>query len=963
MRASKVSVMSARGGRAAAAAITVVAMGLAATPPAAGAESSLSRVAAASECPAVVDSEELAVEVAAGCGREVEVLESRTEWQTVHALPDGQMRLDAAVVAERTQLSGEWTDIDTSLVETGEGLTPAAPVVGMVFANGAPGQPLVRLQRDGHELTFDVPFEVSAPVVYGSTLEYRDVLEGVDLIVTVNEDGTGFSEVLRVDSPEAAADPRIAELVFPVVASDGLEVEAAEGGFVARDDAGDAVFASPAPAMWDSRGDVAARSLTPRVSGLRMTTTADGSTTAEAVVANRAARVAAPLAGDVTAVMDAEVEDGAVVVTPDAGLISDENAVWPLYLDPSVSADLADWTTVSSTGWIHYRYTGDDGLGYCNQTSSGCSTLFKSRMAWEFGGLSTIAPLDRPDIVSATFRAYGTHSYSCTQTPVSAWRVGGFTSNTGWPLVEMYGYSLHTQSVAHRAGCNNASRRPRWIEFDVTQALMQIAEEDRSAVAIALRDPSETSMAGWKRYRNDARLSVTYNRAPSTPTSPYLTATASSASLGCGTSSAPTWVYSSQPFLWATVSDPDGGNVMALFDVYEGSKLVWNGGSTAAQASGMKHVRHVGTPLPDGTTYSWTVYGYDASRTSATGRACYFRVDSEPPAAPSVQALEPEGLGQAAYPPDVESGGVGLVGRFQVASSSDDVVEFAYSFDSTDLLERQPVADPVISWSPEAPGGHTLRVQAIDRAGRVSGVVAYEFGVARPQQSVWLLEEGAGTTAADSGDFGNQLPLTLGDGPTWVDGPLTEKETGTDWALAFDDPGDGAWTASSAVMPGESFSVSAVVRSRGEAVSATAVSQDGVSGPAFELGQVAGEQCPDGVGPCWAFQMPSVDGAGSVGAFSDVGVPADKWVQITGTFDASSGTAAVHVCSLWRRPVSTDGVAASGAGLGVGPLRLGGSRLGDISAAPWLGEVAEVRVYDAVVGVEEMTRTCWPVAS
>lgn len=958
MRSSKLSsVVSMSGMRAGVVGITTVALGLVLVPPATAGEVPIVRAAAPSDCPAVVEGEALAVEVAARCGREVEVLDSRTEWTSIHALPDGQLRLDTSIAAQRTQVSGEWAEIDTALVETGEGIAPASPAVEMVFSDGSPGQPLVRMARDGHELTFDVPFEVGAPVVRGNSLEYREVLDGVDLIVTVNDDGTGFSEVLRVQSPEAAADPRLEELVFPVVVSDGLEVESADGGFDARDEAGETVFAAPAPIMWDSRADLATRSLTPRVDGLTIAKAADGSVVTEAAVRNRAARTSEPVAGDAAAVMDLEVADGAILVTPDAALIEDDEAVWPVYIDPSVSGGLSEWASVRNNGPTRYKYTGDEGVGHCGTTGSPmyCTSVFTRRAVWQFTGLQAVGNVAPGDITEAVLRVYGTHSYSCTPAWVEAWWTSGINSSSSWSSVAWYA-PLSSQNVAHKSACGNA----RWIEFDVIGGARETAARNAAQLTLGVKAQNEGSSSGWKRYRYDASLSIKFNRAPNTPTSPYMTATSSSTSLGCGTSSSPTWVHTAKPILWATITDADGGNVMAEFDVYSGSTLVWDGGRTSARASGSKHSQQVGKALSDGTLYSWTVHAHDGSRRSGSGQRCYFQVDTVPPAAPTVQPLDPTGAGQAAYPAGQESGGVGLPGRFRFASTSSDVKEFAYSFDSTDLLSRVAVGSPVASWTPSSPGQHTLRVQAVDRSGRTSSVVTYQFAVARPGRSAWLLEEGPGaTTAADSGDLGNQLPLTLRGKVSWVGGPLTDDGAGTDWALSFADTGTagGTSTASPAVLKGQSFSVSATLRSRGRAVAATAVSQDGAKLPAFELGQVTGSRCPDGVGPCWAFSMPTSSGGVATAVF-DTRVPADEWVQVTGTFDASSGKATVFVCPLWTVPEQGRQVTASGSELGVGPMRLGRSSAG----GAWSGEIAEVHVYDAVIDYQEMTRTCHPAA-
>ena len=45
------------------------------------------------------------------CGHDVEVVEARTEWESVYAQPDGSMRLDISTSAVRTDVDGEWQDM------------------------------------------------------------------------------------------------------------------------------------------------------------------------------------------------------------------------------------------------------------------------------------------------------------------------------------------------------------------------------------------------------------------------------------------------------------------------------------------------------------------------------------------------------------------------------------------------------------------------------------------------------------------------------------------------------------------------------------------------------------------------------------------------------------------------------------------------------------------------------------
>ena len=222
-------------------------------PPAVG---GLSGPAQPEHCPSVAETTAKAVAATDACDREVEVLAERTEWASTFALPGGSMRLDTSIAAVRTDVSGEWEPVDPSVVEGEDGLVVASAVAPMTFSDGTDGVPLARIERDGHEVVFDAPFDLTTPSVDGSQVTYPGVLPGVDLVVTVNEDATGFSEVLRVESPQAAAHPALAELTFDVQTSDGIELQADGGAFAAVDEVGEQVFISPVPVMWDSSTSV-----------------------------------------------------------------------------------------------------------------------------------------------------------------------------------------------------------------------------------------------------------------------------------------------------------------------------------------------------------------------------------------------------------------------------------------------------------------------------------------------------------------------------------------------------------------------------------------------------------------------------------------------------------------------------------------------------------------------------------
>ncbi|MBO9556686.1 hypothetical protein, partial [Cellulomonas sp.] len=296
----------------------------------------------------------------------VEVVAERTAWSSTFALPDGSVRLDSSMAAVRTDVSGRWEPVDPALVVTDGGVQVVSPVVPMVFSDGSDGMPLVRVERDGHEVVYDAPFVLTEPVVEGARVTYPAVLPGVDLVVSVNGDATGFSQVLRVESAQAAANPALAELTFDVVTSEGVELRAEpSGGFAVTDGDGQVVLTSPVPAMWDSStpGDGRAGR------GASASTGAVGGAIGDPTVA--------PAPGVEAVAMDAEIGDDAVTITPDADLLSDPATTWPVFIDPGMSGSLNQRTAVRTVIGNAYNFPDTEGVGLCNKaTSDTCSHTF-----------------------------------------------------------------------------------------------------------------------------------------------------------------------------------------------------------------------------------------------------------------------------------------------------------------------------------------------------------------------------------------------------------------------------------------------------------------------------------------------------------------------------------------------------------------------------------------------------------
>ncbi|WP_421742691.1 LamG-like jellyroll fold domain-containing protein [Cellulomonas sp.] len=852
------------------------------------------------------------------------------------------MRLDVSTGAVRTRVSGAWAKVDNSVVAKGGALRVASAVTPMRFSDGSGDEPFATIERDGHELSFDMPFDLPAPTVEGAQLTFANVLPGVDLVVTVNEDATGFSEVLRVQSPEAAADPRLKDLTFPIETSDEIELQAQDGGFIAADGAGETVFTSPTPVMWDSSGVEVPPGKVDRALG------------PEAALPDPAVE---PVGGEDLGAIPAEVAVDEVTLTPDAGMLTDSATVWPVFIDPGMSGSLNRRSAVRTEYGIKYDFLGDEGVGLCSSAaSSTCPKTFMSRLLYQFAGVQGLGDMDPSDVVSATFAVTGTHSNSCTPQPVTLYAVADFDQNTAYPGGG-YWSPLQTLTIAHRADCP-AGQEPRRIEFNATAHAKAVATANTGLVSFGIA-ANEDSMAYWKRYGWDASFSVVYNRAPSAPVNARLTGPDAVCTTGTGRPS----VRSLTPTLRAALSDPDGGNVHGSFgldDLTLGTRL-WTPGLTAGQGSGSEHAVTVpgDVVLQHGHVYRFVVGGHDGSRPGPLAM-CEFLLDLEAPVAPGVIAAAGH---PAVYAESATNGGVGVAGLFTFSpGASVDVAFYRYRLNGGEV-KTTPASSPTVTIVPSLVGPQALTVESVDAAGGVSPDRTYLFTVALATVSAaWQLDHvNAGTTLDTTN--ANYRRLTVSSGVTLVNGPgreLGNKQPG-DYALRFDALDDAASTSQPIVATDATFSVMAFVKLEDVDGTYTAVSQDGGQVSGFELGHRVDASCPDGTGGhCWAFWMPGSDAAGApVAVMSKTPARVGSWVQLTGVRNASDGTLKLAVCELGNpQPKFEDSRLAPTAWSASGAFQVGRGRAGGAPARAWHGAISHVRTYTGAIVAENLRTSC-----
>ncbi len=193
----------------------------------------------------------------------------------------------------------------------------------------------------------------------------------------------------------------------------------------------------------------------------------------------------------------------------------------------------------------------------------------------------------------------------------------------------------------------------------------------------------------------------------------------------------------------------------------------------------------------------------------------------------------------------------------------------------------------------------------------------------------WALNEGSGTTAADSA--GNH-PLTLKNGATWVDGRAGK-------ALHFE--GEQYADAGATVLPtrGTNFSVSAWVKlDSADGAFQTAVSEDGDTNSAFFLQYSGADQR-------FAFSF-----VGARALAQDLGKPeVGRWYHLVGVRDTTDSTLTLYVDG--KRAGSTSILAT--ADVATGNLVAGRGQYGGRPVDYLRGSIDDVKAFDRALSAAE----------
>ncbi|MFB9476194.1 LamG-like jellyroll fold domain-containing protein [Nonomuraea salmonea] len=858
------------------------------------------------------DDESSAMSRAKELGQPVEIMSSRTSTTRIFAEPDGNQRMVVSALPTSALKGSAWVDIDPALERRPDGtVAPAVADIDLAFSGGGSG-PLVRAAKGGVSIAYTWPAPLPVPTLSGAVATYPEVLPGVDLTLTAGPDG--FSQVLVLRRPvqEDLADIRLGTQVT----GGSLHIDKT-GNLTVLDDTGQVAMHGNAPQMWDSSGSA--------------TEIGD--------------RLVGPRTGDATAAVAARMEGSTLVLTPDRDFLSAPGLTYPVYIDPPMhGAGRAAFAFVSRH-FSSTRYYGSKDVarvGYYNDPnvpSGPTQDTYRS-----FFRMNT-APVNGKHIIRATFRTYEVYSWSCSARPVELWHTGTIGTGTTWNAQPSWRTRVATVTVAkgYNSSCNDGG-----VDFNATSIVTTAAAGKWADLTLGLRASSESDTFGWKKFRNNPVLEITYNTKPNVPDQ-RSAMVGSAQGVPCATGTAAPYVTTPAPTLRARVNDADGSKgqtVRAHFEWHTGGAKVGER-YTAYVASGTP----VTAPIPagafaDGARVSWRVRGQDGTATSGTSDWspwCDLIVDtSRPSKSPSVTSADYPETPEGGDP--VPAGGVGVMGTFifRADPADTDVGAFLYALndDEPGTATVVPVSaggTAVIKATPSRNLLNTLYVWSRDKAGHLGPYRRYEFSVrsAKAPMIHWRLDETTGDAAADSSGNGHHATRVAApvpaDGPVWTRG---WDKGGVRMAKGgrFHSQGTGL------IRTDRNFSVAAWVRLTDKTNNRIVLSVDGAHRDGFHLMYNA-------TFDRWAMVMASADTAEPVTyhmARSD-GPPAmNNWTRLVGTFDAATGTIGLYVDGRPQAITSTHSAPWNATGV----LNIGRGKNPDV---PWWGEVDDVRVYDRVV--------------
>ena len=722
---------------------------------------------------------------AVSSGQPVTVASETTQTHQLVANPNGTLSSVDAPLPVRVQQNGTWVPLSATLTQNSDGtFSPAATPNGVVLSDGGTGPLATLTDPVGNTLSYNLPFTLPAPAVSGSTALYSSVLPGVDLSVSVTDQG-GLSDVLIVHSAAAAANPDLAKLTLTTT-TQGLSLSTdAEGDLDATATNGGLAYTAPRPVMWDSN-TTSGNTDTPSAQALhKKSVQAMAATPADGTSGGTSGSSAAgPGTGAQIAPVAMAVSPGAVVLTPDQTMLTSAGTDFPVFIDPYTNPSSSS-SNPSVGGAFDEVYSNSEcsgqpmwndpqsnlgiqgeGVGYQAYGDTCGVGVERTFYTLPITGMPTNAVVSSSQVnATDTYAA----SWNCSQDqPVTLNTTGSITSSTDWNNQPGINTNYTPAKATVASGENpNSTCSNKSATFDVTQQVRDLVAAGSSTLTVGLfgmESPKDTTNVDFLRFSDYISINTVFDVPPNVPAVTMSPNPVNPDGNGCNNTGVG-WVGAAGANgvtlnAKLTTSMGEGINLAANFDVWDNNLNNGSGGATVVDnPPSMGWVAPGGSEtlrlpqLQDGHTYGWGVQAEDNA--SPTGQVspwiseCHFTYDDTPPTTPAVTATDPD------FPPlgngTDSSGYAGMNSKASITVSATDplpantctmgtcqasgIDHFIWKLDEQPTAQDSTTVDATDTGPSTAPnstatatitapivnwGVHTLYVAAVDVAGNIS---------------------------------------------------------------------------------------------------------------------------------------------------------------------------------------------------------------------------------------------------
>ncbi|MFJ3926558.1 FG-GAP-like repeat-containing protein [Streptomyces sp. NPDC090022] len=669
-------------------------------------------------------------------GKRVEVVAQRSEDEEVWANPNGTFTSEKSVLPTRVHRDGKLVAVDTGLQKRKDGrIAPKATRTDLTFSGGGDA-PLVTMRKNGRDVVLTWPRPLPTPTMEGDTATYAEVIKGVDLRVTA--DAIGFSHQLVVKNREAAADPALSSVTFGLKGN-GLTVrKEANGELRAVDPAGQTLFSSAQPQMWDS--------------GATQQAPAGAAPVAKSMTASRAASADKPatpapsaLSADPVPAVDGialgtrqadlgvELKGDKLTLTPDRKLLTAADTAFPVVIDP-VWRD--DWKSAWAIAYKHNGIAGSADKSYWNggtlskEARVGCArdaqlgnSVVCAKTFFQVG----MGALRGKQILGATLRIEqkSAGSWSCKSGDIQVWDTNSIDTTTTWNRQPAWKRLVDSSGQSY--GGRNCPGDGNTVELNVTSAVADAARWGWPAWTLGLKSANDTVDVSWRKLNPDSvRISTEYNTPPypinDRWSEPYVACEGGY----MGTSD--------EVVLRAWVGDAENNGLQAEFHYWKADDYGTVKTPKVPVVSGNAAMLRIPASELTGSSYRWDVRGVDdAGGTGPWAGQCVFSIDrSRPGSLPGVTSAQ--------FPSDDKPGATpGLArteGTFTFDPGTDtDITRYQWHTLTDPTVRTVDATGPgrtgTIKYTPLAAGPHGLIVWSMDAAGNRSNAKAYRYTAKR----------------------------------------------------------------------------------------------------------------------------------------------------------------------------------------------------------------------------------------